>query len=65
MAEQEHEIQVRVLWGSKSSGGKWGYRAIEAMKRAGGTFNANTKLWSLPADTDLPNSAWRYLEVVE
>lgn len=62
---QPATITVRVLWGSKSSGGKWGKRAIEHVKAAGGTFNPADKTWTLPADAELVNSAWDYLEIVD
>ena len=58
------KIIVRVDFGSKSSNGKWGYRAITDIKAAGGTYDAATKTWALPADADLSPKTWTNLSVV-
>lgn len=58
-------ITVKVLWGSKSSGGKWGRRAIAEIKaHADVTYDPDTKTWTLPGDIELSNRTWEYLEVI-
>lgn len=56
---------VRIIWGSRSSKGKWGYRAIDAIKAQGATYDPETKLWALPADAVLGQTTWGNLEIVE
>lgn len=58
-------IEVKILWGSKSSGGKWGRRAIEEIKRHDDVdYDPDTKTWTLPADIELSTRTWEYLEIV-
>jgi len=60
-------MQVRVRWEaqSRSSKGKWAYRAIEALKAAGATYEPATKLWTVPEDVELYQGTWDEIEIVE
>jgi hypothetical protein len=64
MAETTETILVKVEWGSRSSKGKWGYRAIAAMKAAGAVYDPDRKVWALPADAELSQTTWSNLQVV-
>ena len=57
--------RVRVLWGSRSSNGKWGHYAIKALKAAGATYDPDSKTWTVDSEAEFSETTWAYLEDVK